>query len=94
MENWEASLEDFTKKLKTIEVLAQDTINRCIPALRSIEMGVELINNIQNMNTRTCLVEHFLQKHENIIQHFLRDIQAVENEFWVWLKAKDQLQIF
>lgn len=87
LENWEASLKVFTKKLKTIEVLAQNTIDKCIPALRSTEIGVELVNNIPNLNTRTCLVEHLQQKHENITQNFLREIQAVKDEFLVWLNV-------
>lgn len=83
LENWEASLNLFNKKLETIEFDAKHTIDKCIPALRSTEMGIELINSIPMLNTRECLAEHMLTKYESIVQKFISEIETVEQEFRV-----------
>lgn len=88
LENWEASLKLFGKRLQTIESDAKNLIDKCIPTLRSTEMGIELINNIERLNTRKCLVKHMLTKHDSIVHKFISEIETIEVEFRVWTERK------
>lgn len=81
LENWEASLQLFAQKLETIEHDGKNIIDKCIPKLRLTEMGIELINNAKNLNTRKCLAEHMITKHDSIVQKFISEIEMVEQEF-------------
>lgn len=86
LENWEASLKLFDKRLQTIERDAKNLIDKCIPTLRSTEMGIELINSIEHLNTRECLVKHMLTKHDSIVHKFISEIETIEQEFRVCCK--------
>lgn len=88
LENWEASLKLFDKRLQTIERDAKNLIDKCIPTLRSTGMGIELINNIEHLNTRKCLVKHMLTKHDSIVHKFISEIETIEQEFRVRTKKK------
>lgn len=81
LENWEASLQLFAQKLETIENDGKNVIDKCIPKLRITEMGIELINSTKHLNTRKCLVEHMITKHDSIVQKFISEIEMVEQEF-------------
>lgn len=83
LENWEASLKLFDKRLQKIEHDAKQLIDKCIPTLRSTEMGIELINSIEHLNTRNCLVKHMLTKHDSIVHKFISEIEMIEQEFRV-----------
>lgn len=83
LENWEASLKMFNKKLATIEDDAKFVIDQCIAALRSTDMGIKLIKNVDNINTRRCLIEHIQTKQNGIIKKFISEIEMVEHEFRV-----------
>lgn len=83
MENWEASLSGFRKRLDVIETEAKEVLDQCIPCLRSAEQGIILINNIAEMKTRTSLVAHMQKKHENVLEKFVTEIETVELEFLV-----------
>lgn len=80
LENWEASLKLFNKRLQTIERDAKNLIDKCIPTLRSTEMAIELINSIENLNTRKCLV---ITQHDSIVHKFISEIETIEQEFRV-----------
>lgn len=80
LENWEASLKLFNKRLQTIERDAKNLIDKCIPTLRSTEMAIELINSIENSNTRKCLV---ITQHDSIVHKFISEIETIEQEFRV-----------
>lgn len=84
LENWEASLKLFDKRLQTIERDAKNLIDKCIPTMRSTAMAVELINSIEKLNTRQCLVKHMLTKHDSIVHKFISEIETIEQEFRVW----------
>lgn len=85
LENWEASLKQFRKELDVIEDQSKYLIDTCIPALRSTEMGIDLIKNVREIQTRPCLVEHILTKHESVIQKFITEITVVDKIFTVIL---------
>lgn len=69
--------------MNNIENAAKHIIDRCIPALQSTELGIQLIENIQTVQTRKCLIEHMLTKHDSIIKKFIYEIEIVEKEFQV-----------
>lgn len=73
----------FDKRLQKIEHDARQLIDKCIPTLRSTEMGIELINSIEHLNTRDCLIEHMLTKHDSIVHKFISEIEMIEQEFRV-----------
>lgn len=83
LENWEASLKQFNKQLDVIEDKSKYVIDMCIPALRTTEMGIDLIKNITQIQTRQCLVDHILTKHESIIEKFITEINMVHKIFLV-----------
>lgn len=83
LENWEASLKMFHKKLASIEDDAKFVIDQCVEGLRSTEMGIKLVQNIENINTRRCLIEHIQTKHEGIVKKFISELETVEQEFEV-----------
>lgn len=87
LENWEASLKLFAKKLGAIEYEAKNLIDKCIPKLRSTEMGVELINSIEDWNTRESLIEHLRSKHESIVYKFISEMETADLEFRVCPKS-------
>lgn len=84
LENWEASLKLFDKRLQQIERDAKNLIDKCIPTMRSTEMAIELIKTIEQLNTRKCLVDHMLTKHDSIVHKFISEIETIEQEFRVW----------
>lgn len=83
LENWEASLKMFHTKLAIIEEDAKFVIDQCIEALRSTEMGIKLMENIDHINTRRCLIEHIQTKQDGIVKKFISELEMVEHEFHV-----------
>lgn len=83
LENWEASLKMFNQKLATIEEDAKLVIDQSIESLRSTEMGVKLIRNINNISTRRCLIDHIHTKYHGIVAKFISELDTVEREFQV-----------
>lgn len=83
LENWEASLNSFNKRLQTIEIDAKDVLDKCIPALKLSEQGIVLINNIDTMNTRTALAVHMRNKRESVLEKFIAEIESVQLIFMV-----------
>lgn len=86
LENWEASLGSFHKRLETIEIDARDVIDKCIPSLKLSQQGIMLINNIDKMNTRASLAVHMQSKLESVLEKFITEIEMVEMIFMVCTK--------
>lgn len=83
LENWEASLKMFYKKLAIIEEDTKYVIDQCIGELRSTELGVKLLENVNNINTRGCLINHIQTKYDGIVKKFFCELEIVEHEFQV-----------
>lgn len=83
LENWEASLKTFNKKLEIIESDAKIVTDQCIEALLSTEYGIKLIENIGNIKTRQCLIDHIQTKRDGIVKKFINEVEMVEHEFQV-----------
>lgn len=50
---------------------------------RSANLGLELIKNLDQMETRPSLACHLSSKYENIMKQFLAEVGMVEHEFLV-----------
>uniref|UniRef100_A0A182QX06 Dynein heavy chain tail domain-containing protein n=1 Tax=Anopheles farauti TaxID=69004 RepID=A0A182QX06_9DIPT len=81
MANWEATLDYFHKGVEQVEHEAKVALDRCIPSLRSAELGLELIKNLDRIETRPALAKHLSSKYENIMKQFLAEVGMVEHEF-------------
>uniref|UniRef100_A0A182NRZ8 AAA+ ATPase domain-containing protein n=1 Tax=Anopheles dirus TaxID=7168 RepID=A0A182NRZ8_9DIPT len=79
--NWEATLDYFHKGVEQVEHEAKVALDRCIPSLRSAELGLELIKNLDRTETRPALAKHLSSKYENIMKQFLAEVGMVEHEF-------------
>ncbi|XP_052562272.1 dynein axonemal heavy chain 10 isoform X4 [Culex pipiens pallens] len=79
--NWEATLEYFYKGVEQVEHEARTALDQCIGALRSANLGLELIKNLDQMETRPSLACHLSSKYENIMKQFLAEVGMVEHEF-------------
>ncbi|XP_055533348.1 dynein axonemal heavy chain 10 [Wyeomyia smithii] len=79
--NWEATLEYFYKGVEQVEHEAQLALDQCIGALRSANLGLQLIKNLGQMETRPALANHLSSKYENITKQFLAEVGMVEHEF-------------
>uniref|UniRef100_A0A6E8V0M9 Dynein heavy chain 10, axonemal n=1 Tax=Anopheles coluzzii TaxID=1518534 RepID=A0A6E8V0M9_ANOCL len=79
--NWEATLDFFYKSVEGVEREAKVALDRCIPSLRSAELGLELIKNLDRIETRPALAKHLSSKYENIMKQFLAEVGMVEHEF-------------
>ncbi|XP_050088792.1 dynein axonemal heavy chain 10 [Anopheles aquasalis] len=79
--NWEATLDYFHKGVEQVEHEAMVTLDRCIPSLRSAELGLELIKNLDRIETRPALAQHLSSKYQNIMKQFLAEVGMVEHEF-------------
>lgn len=73
----------FNQKLAIIEEDAKFEIDQCIETLRSTELGIKLIKNVDDINTRRCLIDHIQTKHEGIVKKFISELEMVEHEFEV-----------
>lgn len=73
----------FNKKLTTLECEAKHLIDKCIPTLRSTSVGIELMNDISDLHTRECLVEHMLGKYDSIVRRFISEIDTIQHHFQV-----------
>lgn len=82
-ENWEHNLNTFYKRLESVEIEAKRVIDKSITILRSSEMGLLLIKDVKNLDTRPALTDFILTKHENLLRFFVSEINAIENEFVV-----------
>lgn len=58
-------------------------LDKCIPALKSSEQGIHLINNIDRVRTRASLVVHMQKKQESVLEKFVSEIEMVELMFLV-----------
>lgn len=83
LENWEASLNNFHKRLQSIEIDAKDVLDNCVPALKLSQRGIELINNIDQINTRQSLATHLQSKLVGVLEKFVAEIESVEKIFTV-----------
>lgn len=88
MENWEASLSSFHKRMREIEVDAKDVLDKCIPALKLSEQGIVFMNNIDNMNVREALATHLLGKFGNVLEKFVVEIESAKTTFTVSIFRK------
>ncbi|XP_058811885.1 dynein axonemal heavy chain 10 isoform X1 [Topomyia yanbarensis] len=79
--NWEATLEYFYKGVEQVEHEARIALDQCIGALRSADLGLQLIKNLNRMETRQTLANHLSSKYENIMKQFLAEVGMVEHEF-------------
>ncbi|XP_058060896.1 dynein axonemal heavy chain 10 [Anopheles bellator] len=79
--NWEATLDYFRKGVEQVEHDAKVALDRCIPTLRSAELGLELLKNLDRIETRPALAKHLSSKYENIMKQFLAEVGMVEHEF-------------
>lgn len=91
LENWMATIDLFKRKIDLAEKHGLIVLDHCIDALRSAEQGLELINDMVNMDTRPSFRDHVKKKHESVIKKFLTEISFVEHIF-VRQKAKLTLQ--
>ncbi|XP_055909296.1 LOW QUALITY PROTEIN: dynein axonemal heavy chain 10 [Eupeodes corollae] len=80
-ENWDDTFDGFNRKVMNIESEAIAVIDHCISSLRSSYLGLALINDIHEINTREILTEYISEKHENILRFFLTEINTIQNEF-------------
>lgn len=94
LENWEASLKQFRQELAVIENRSKHIIDVCIPALRTTKMGIDLMKSIKEIQTRPCLVQHILTKHESIIKKFVTEISIVDKIFLVMQRYSMLLSLF
>ncbi|XP_055846772.1 dynein axonemal heavy chain 10 isoform X2 [Episyrphus balteatus] len=80
-ENWEDTLDGFNRKLNNVETEAMVVIDQCVTSLRSSYLGLALITDIYDIDTREKLVEYISEKHENILRFFVTEINTIEYEF-------------
>ncbi|KAH8257767.1 hypothetical protein KR038_000855 [Drosophila bunnanda] len=80
-ENWEYSLEQFNKRLESVENEAKNVIDQSINTLLSSEKGLDLVMNAMNIDTRAALQEFVSTKHENLLRFFVTEINAVDRVF-------------
>uniref|UniRef100_A0A1A9ZFQ5 Dynein heavy chain tail domain-containing protein n=1 Tax=Glossina pallidipes TaxID=7398 RepID=A0A1A9ZFQ5_GLOPL len=80
-ENWEYTLDTFNRRLDSLESEAKGVIERCITMLRSSELGLELLRDINRMDTREALKEFMSTKHDNLLRYFVSEINNVEYEY-------------
>lgn len=73
----------FNKNLLIIESDAKLVIDQCIETMRSTELGIELIRNIENINTRRILIDYIQTKYDGVVKKFLSELERVEHEFQV-----------
>ncbi|XP_055618804.1 dynein axonemal heavy chain 10 isoform X2 [Toxorhynchites rutilus septentrionalis] len=79
--NWEATLEYFYKGVEQVEHEARTALDQCITSLRSANLGLELIKNLDKMETRPALANHLSSKYETIMKQLLAEVEAVGHEF-------------
>lgn len=82
-ENWEHTLGTFNKRLDAVESEAKLVIEKSITMLRSSELGLALIKDVRQLDTRPVLTEFISTKHENLLRFFISEINAVEYEYMV-----------
>lgn len=82
-ENWAYSLEMFNKHLEMVEMEAKTIIDQSINSLLSTEKGIQLLNNVNNIDTRPVLKEFVSTKHENLLRFFISEIGNIEAVFAV-----------
>lgn len=82
-ENWDHSLSTFNRHLEHLESEAKSIIDISLTMLRSSELGLQLIRDINTIDTRDVFVEFISMKHENLLRFFVSEINAVEHEFIV-----------
>lgn len=82
-ENWEDTLAIFHRKIENLEKDAKYIIEECISSLRSSDLGLELIKEVSEMDTRENLKEFISDKHDAILKHFIHKIDVIKNEFMV-----------
>ncbi|SPP80284.1 dynein heavy chain 10, axonemal [Drosophila guanche] len=80
-ENWEYSLEQFNRRLESLEQEAKGVIDQSINSLLSSEKGLQLVTNAMNIDTRKSLQEFVATKHENLLRYFVTEINTVERVF-------------
>uniref|UniRef100_A0A1I8PAD1 Dynein-1, subspecies f n=1 Tax=Stomoxys calcitrans TaxID=35570 RepID=A0A1I8PAD1_STOCA len=86
-ENWEHTLSTFNKRLDAVESEAKQVIEKSITMLRSSDLGLELIRDVKNLDTRQALTEFISTKHENLLRFFVTEINTVECEYMNHKKA-------
>lgn len=82
-ENWEHSLNMFNRRLEHVESEGRSVIDIGLTMLRSSELGLELIRDINTIDTRDDFVYFISSKHENLLRFFVSEINLVEYEFLV-----------
>lgn len=82
-ENWEHTLSTFNKRLDAVESEAKQVIKKSITMLRSSDLGLSLIRDVKQLDTRKALTEFISTKHENLLRFFVTEINAVECEYMV-----------
>lgn len=82
-ENWEYSLEQFNKRLESLEIDAKAVIDQSINSLLSAQKGIKLLVNANTIDTRQVLQEFVSTKHENLLRFFVSEINNVETVFMV-----------
>lgn len=90
LENWMATIDLFRRKIDQAEHHGLVVLDHCIAALRSAEQGLELINDMNNLDTRPSFREHVKKKHESVTKKFLTEISFVEQ---VFVRRKSQLTL-
>lgn len=91
LENWMATIDLFKRKIAQVECHGLIVLDHCIEALRSAEQGLELIDTMNSVDTRTSFRDHVKKKHESVTKKFLTEISFVEHVF-MRQKAKLTLQ--
>lgn len=82
-ENWEHTLGQFNNRLEVLESEARSVIDKSILSLRSSDLGLALIRDINDIDTRPALSEFISTKHENVLRFFVTEINSVEYEYVV-----------
>lgn len=82
-ENWEYSLEQFNKRLESLEIDAKAVIDQSINSLLSAQKGIKLLVNANTIDTRQVLQQFVSTKHENLLRFFVSEINNVETVFTV-----------
>lgn len=80
-ENWEATLDYFNKKMGVVEGEAKTCIDHCISTLRSSDLGLELMNDVEQFNTSDSLSTYLTSKIEILLRFFVTEVNQVEHEF-------------
>lgn len=81
VEYWDAALEEFEEKVRSLENDTVQCLDRCVELLRTPAAGIDFMRRIVAMNTRERVQKHVLGMGDNVAKVLIAYIGNVEHEF-------------